>query len=868
MADVPQVLDQSWEDAIGAYLSVRVCRCLRELGLSSLREVIAAARGAELLKHRSFGRGSLRDLREVVADWVSKNPQAEPPAPAAPPASSGAQPGVDPLAVPWEEALPDVSVRVAALLERRGVRTVRDALEVSRDQSLLSERNFGRRSLRDLRQSIEEFAGRAGADLSGAAAFVGADASSAIATVDTVSPPNVPDDRPDPPTPALTIREFVEAAIREVPDKHRAAFLARFVEGRTLEDVGRELDLTRERIRQKSMLALNKVRQRIAKRCGVMSDALTLLDERRILHFADLTEVSGGADARTVQLGLLFAGDDTVQVWRQEFLVRLTTSDAERQLQFVRRALRDIGRGTASIDEAREAIRLAVGWHLTDIGLERLLTQALGVEVTAGGLVPIESLMRWPARFVAMIRDAGRPMHISELAAKVLESASTDDIDDELAEDAEEQSAEGEEEEEGDAGDEGAVTSSRERTPELLRLEHRLESALCHQPELYRVGRGTYVHRDASPVRQDLLREVVDWCVRHIRGRHTAFSTANLLAELQKRGGAPAGLNAYLLKSVLARHPEVVSLRKLLVGHAPSFQEHGRSLADRVEDVLQAADRPLTKDEVRATLTSRGTEFADPSIYVTLLDSRFVLNLGDGRFTHVNRMGLAPRERSALVEAALRLLPEDGTPITARAILTSLDECPGFGDLVTPGRADVFLWALLRTDERIECGASGLVALRVEDRPSSLLETVIGAVLRERVVAPPRELRMELARRQHQAADRVVYNALGVGVARGSFRRAFGSLYTLPDIDERTLLDALTARYLDEAERTAWDPAVTSLPSDQLELVARTLYHGERLAAAKRVIQVLVHRDDLAETELRRVRRLWQVVSAREEDAE
>lgn len=831
MGDYSDPLDQPWEEAI--YVTVRVNRCLRERGLVTMRDVIALAEGDELLRHPSFGRLSLHYLREDIAEWKERY--------GIPPVEYSDKP-IDEISEedeldarivdqPWDEVLLEVPSRIETCLRGLNITTVREVLDELKKPDFICQHNIGRKSIRDLQSSIDDYFERANGE-----------------SKDIEK--------------ELSIREFVDSAIKLVPTRHRDIFVARYIEGRTLEDIGIELGVTRERVRQITSGSLERVRRHLKSLAiKAMVSTLDRLNSDGILHFTDVSEYLGGGDAHTVQIGLLLAGEDDVQVWRDEFLLRSNETSIDRNIRVIRRAICGIGHYTASINETKLAIQQTVGWHLSDVGLSRFMSVAFGVEVNDDGNVSIEILMRPTSRYLAIVREANRPIHLSEIAARILETTSEEEVNADL-------DSEPEEWLNGNGADasEESDTSVVERKPEHIRLEHALEAILSRQPDIYRIDQGTFVHRDSLPVRKDILREVVEQCLQRIRGCNTAISTSNLLDELKRNGGIPEGLNAYLLKSALVRHPEVISLRKLLIGHAPSFQEHGISLNDRIEDVLHSADSPLTKEQISAVLRSRGTEFADTSIHMALLDSPFVLNLGDGRFTHVNRIGLAPHERAIIVESALNMLPENGTPITARTIFSEMDDPISFSDLVKSGREDMFLWALLRNDSRFECGPRGLVALKMDNRSSSLLDSIIASALRELVVAPAQKVRIALATGYNFVEVHSVHNALSQGIARGSFRRAFGSLYSLPEFDDRTLIDALVTSYLDEALRIADDPALAGLPTDQLELVARTLYQADRITKARRALEILMHREDLSIEDRRRVRRLWQVVTVREEE--
>ena len=58
------MLDRPWDESLR--LSVRTVNGLREAKINTLREVISASQGDELLKLRNFGKESLNDLRRAL----------------------------------------------------------------------------------------------------------------------------------------------------------------------------------------------------------------------------------------------------------------------------------------------------------------------------------------------------------------------------------------------------------------------------------------------------------------------------------------------------------------------------------------------------------------------------------------------------------------------------------------------------------------------------------------------------------------------------------------------------------------------------------------------------------------------------------
>jgi hypothetical protein len=90
------------------------------------------------------------------------------------------------------------------------------------------------------------------------------------------------------------------------------------------------------------------------------------------------------------------------------------------------------------------------------------------------------------------------------------------------------------------------------------------------------------------------------------------------------------------------------------------------------------------------------------------------------------------------------------------------------------------LWALLRKDERIECGRSHLLALRSGEKAWSLTESMIVDVLKDMVVAFPRDIRRELANQYgYLRPDSTMYALLTRCVEKDIVRHLPQSLYCL-----------------------------------------------------------------------------------------
>jgi hypothetical protein len=230
----------------------------------------------------------------------------------------------------------------------------------------------------------------------------------------------------------------------------------------------------------------------------------------------------------------------------------LARDELDRRLDALYDAVRARGKIDISIADVQGLAEQTADFRLDVISLSRLLATIWGLKVSANGRVAVGQLLTVSDRFAAVLQAARRPMHLKEIA-DVYRSQESGDISFELVEE--------------------VVEPTVETDPSSRRslTEHSVEEALSRHKDVLRCGRGTFVHVTALPFSQERLNEIVEWCVRRIEVEPGAIGTLFLLRELKAAGLEEAGLNRFLLKAALSRHPDVIVLRKYLVGHAGSL---------------------------------------------------------------------------------------------------------------------------------------------------------------------------------------------------------------------------------------------------------------------------------------------------------
>jgi len=845
-------LNTHWRDAM-PFLPVRVVNVLSEAEYETLAEVLQALRndGAELMGKKNFGRKSLDDLWRALEDaagpgaalyqsslfesselsenllfddqpGIEREPLPLLEVEGAPPPLSEQMmarleaAGVN-LAQPWQNELPMLSTRLRNVLSERFV-SLREVVIAATDgiTELRRVRNLGRNSLNELWESLEMLA-RKGPGYMRYGEY-GA--------------------------PTAGIDDLIARALQYLPDNEGRLLVRRFLDEATLEQLGQEYNLTRERIRQKLIQILIKLRRRLGEDSRELVKPLIEVTESSggLLYRDTAINLAGVKEIQHAWLALAIAGEDSFRIWREEFLTMLEWKELDRRLNAIRNCFRDYRKKDLFLPDVAELVAASSGFKLDQASLICLLTKRLDCRIAENGSVTLRGV-GLPDRLEKILRAAGRPMHISEIAGVYL-AGSTSLGKEALA------NIESNEDEDSD------VRPDEESRRELL--ERALSSAIWRHEDIYIYGPKTFVHVDALPVPLEKLDEIVDLCISRIEGETGAISADYLLKILDGAGLGHDGVNKFLLKDALSRCPEIISLKKFRVGHAASFQEYGLKLVDRIEAILRASERPLSSIEIIQRLP-HNNEYFPVSIGLCLRRASFAVTLGE-RYVHIESLGLSEEQCGRLVEMASRLLPEDGAPVSCNAILNSLRHC--LPDLGLAGRDDAadILRGLLRLRENVQYGAGYLVARRIEGRGQHLLKELILQIIRDAVVIYPRDIMRELANKYGERQSQATVGAcLAEAIRNGQARRTPFSLYFLSDVDEMALLKALTA--YDGPMRNAIETVdFTQLSADDLWLSARYCYQQNDLAEAGKFLSVLQARDDLTDERRRSCNRLRSVI--------
>lgn len=548
-----------------------------------------------------------------------------------------------------------------------------------------------------------------------------------------------------------TLTELIDQALDTLEGSDRDIVERRFFAGHTFGEIGDDYDVSFQAIQARFDSLVENLSFHFRPEAEVLIEPVVMLSQKGggILPAAPALKEAELDELHAVLFALHLAGWTEYRIWQERFLTSLQQSEIDQKLRQLRDSVVDTGRAVLPFEQLRGFAQRA-GMRMERAGLRDLFEVAWEMDIGEKGLVK-NPWARRSDHVANVLEDAGKPMNTQEILAQ-LEAAGQDDM---------------------------SIDDISERA---------LNGLLHRHDDIYTVERGTYVHLSALPVSPDALDEVVQWCVKRLEGETGQISTKYLLGELDELGQTRPGLTPYLLKDALSRHPEVLTFKNTyLVAHAESFEESGKTLADRVRTVLADAQHPLTVEDVIERLPE-GIDYHRMSIYTTLLSAPFSLNMGNNRFVHIDFVGLSAAQRKRLLEAIYNLLPEDGMPMACTDLLEQLDSMPEARRLGLREFGSGLLWGLLREYEPVVCGPGELVARDNGSESQHVLRTAISQIVAEKGAAFPREVRSELRKEYgYTGSDSAVFGSLTRSAEDGRLLRLPESLYVSEGSDEDVL---------------------------------------------------------------------------------
>jgi hypothetical protein len=580
-----------------------------------------------------------------------------------------------------------------------------------------------------------------------------------------------------------TIDQLIEQALDSLEPNDREIVERRFFAGDTFGEIGDDYEVSFQAIQARFDTLVETLSFQFGPEAEVLVEPLVDACERAggLLPVDVVRQKTELDDLREVLFALHIAGESDYRLWHGVFLTPLHQSDIDTKLRALRDEIVETGRATLPYDRVKNFAHRA-GLQLDRSALADVFEVAWDVNLGESG--PVRNPWARRSDHVAnVLEDARRPM----AAQEILES----------------------------------LEGAQEHEEGIDEISERALNGLLHRHEdIYTIERGTYVHASALPVSREALNEVVAWCVQRLEGETGQISTKYLLGEIEEADMAKEGLTPYLLKDALSRHPEVLTFKNTyLVAHAETFEESGKTLADRVEAVLADARNPLTVEDVIDRLPE-GIDYHRMSIYTTLLSAPFSLNMGNNRFVHIDFVGLSESRRKRLLDAVYDALPKDGTPKSCNDLLEELEGMPEARSLSIREHGSGLLWGLLREDDRVVCGPGELVARDIGSESQHVLRTAIGQIVDDYGAAYPREVRSELRTQYgYGGSDSAVFGSLTRSAEEGRLLRLPDSLY-VPEGPDKSVLEHMESRDR-EIIKLARSSELADSPERVLELLER-----------------------------------------------
>ncbi|MEM1348814.1 MAG: sigma factor-like helix-turn-helix DNA-binding protein, partial [Myxococcota bacterium] len=604
--------------------------------------------------------------------------------------------GID-LDTPWEHALPTLGRRTQNVFAREEFVTLRDVVVRFESGTLRAMQGFGKSSHDTLRRALDELA--------------------------THGLDHVLFGELGPPKDLFALLEHVWL---HLDDDDRTMVRQRTLEGRTLEEIGAPMGLSRERVRQRIERSMRRSRRRFADSAkGLLDPVLTALRSRGLVPLDEALALARIDDIPSLLLTTQLAGKPATLV--AEVFVTLRP-DIEVLLDAWSESMRRIVSPSIPLETAQSAaaehdLRLSV----EDV---RELAHRLWRAETTGAAI-VNPWMTHAEHVCAALARLGGPSSLETIAEEV------------------------------------RVVCGLDHPP----TERQVYSGVTRAPDIFAYDRGRYVHADHLPVALDVLRRAAAQCVDALRGETHAVSASTFLDALVHDGLLPEPIPPMLLRDVMGRDARVQLFQATdLVAHVESFRGARRTQSDWVEEVLLESPQPMTCDDVCAEMPEHITFHRD-AIYASLQNHPSIINLGKGRFVHREAIGLNERSLRLATRTAASALPEDGEPVGAATLLADIDT-PWAALLRAHEHGEELLWALVRAEDDVASGPGGLLAKRTRATPEGLLWECILRVLSREVLCSPMELEAALERRfGYSAGASSVYYALDRAEERGELVR-------------------------------------------------------------------------------------------------
>jgi hypothetical protein len=655
-------------------LSVRSRNALRNARVDTLRELVALNE-QDLLKIRCLGRKSVAEIREVLesvglalgCSLPSVDPASDDVIEAVvEERGASVERGCDAilspiLNAPWE---PNLQLRCRArngLLRSRMV-TIGQVLAAT-DEELLRIPQFGVGSLAEVRAALVNLLGN---DVERSRAAIRPTVLRAELSVGAAGAA-----QPAEEAPPEGLGELVLRVLSSVDAFHRGLLERRYKDGLEFARIGRELKQSRERPRQ----VMSRLIWRLKRRWGAVAESMvgplaaSLEASGGFVHVSEFVSDEADVEPWMLLLALHLAGHEMVRPWQGVFLYVKGAMAPGVLCNRLRVALSHSDKYRLHLAEIGEICSQRLDWRPSQQTLAWFLALVLLQEVDPDGFVLLDEDVSFEDQVVEYLKKANRPMRLAEL------------VDDFTGPEILERGP-------------AAVT----RYQRVLR--QKLFRRLADEKEVVRCNTGERIHRACLPFPARLLDHAVQWCFRRIAGSRDARSLVTLFKDLSENHPVPMGLDVQMLGDALLWQTGVVMLSRSRVAHAATWSEKDVMLGDRVEALLRGARSAVHLDAVRTLLGRQRVRCTAATLQGVLELMPSLLPLGEGRYIHVDRVGLSATRRRALVKAVLAALPADGRLVPLRQFVSMFPSNSRREDPIDARTELVVLHALLASDDR------------------------------------------------------------------------------------------------------------------------------------------------------------------------
>ena len=538
--------------------------------------------------------------------------------------------------------------------------------------------------------------------------------------------------------------EAITQVLQSLDAQDHVLLVARFLQERTLEQIGEQLGVSRERVRQKLERALEAVR---ALYCEAFEELLEevseVLHDRGGLISRSLCEaLCEGASREHVTLALAIVGVSARWCGSSHFLTTLSARQIEEL--FVRlRADIELHEEPVTCAEQLELLASRRGWPAPAEEIVAFLENRWAVSVEATTRAVSHPWTDWGRLAAETLREAG-PGSEQGLDAATLRER--------LAE---------------RYGERASLPSARQ-----------IYASLSRREDVYAVERGRYVHVRRIGLEADQLERLAGRFISALREFDHAVSTGSLIELARARGEeVPEALSPMLLRDVMGRHPRIRLFQSTdMVAHLDVFSGKRRTQAQWLDELLLEQLEPLDCAEI-ARIAPAHLSYHPSAIYATLSKERFALNLGQGRFLHRQVIGLTERALEQVCDRAVSALDQAGVPQSASRLLSVLAPSPSAAYLKAHAHGASILYALMQQRAGVSAGAGEMLMNRelkgpegCEQDPALVALSAVCAALKE--AASPADLRREVEERfGWDASSSAFYHLLARAEGQGWLER-------------------------------------------------------------------------------------------------